>query len=210
MYTIMMNANKALITTKRVTIYEKESNVDAIRFLVPRTYTESDEELDMSKFIVVLKYVLPDKTPMSELLELQDELYKDMLDYRLKVDTDITKMHGEVQLRLSFLDSYTDESGTHTDEALHSGYAYLEVRELVDAYAMCDNSLEIFDQYVLKMREAEKRVEEKLKDINDLSDNLADDVEVIDGKLWAVRNNKPIGTPVEKKEFGSDNEWDEF
>lgn len=211
MYTIMMNENKALVTTNRVTLYEKESNVDTIRFLIPQIYKESEKEIDMSKYVVVLKYILPDKTPMAELLTLEEELYKNMLDYRLKIDTDITKMHGEVEVRLSFLDSYTDESGNHVDEAMHSGSTYIEIRERVDAYAMCNNSLEILDQYVLKMREAEKRVEEKLKDINDIADNLADDVELVDGQIWARNKENLIGTPIDVKDIKTeDNKWDEF
>ena len=98
MYTIVMQEDKELLTTVKTTIFEKEANVDTLRFLVPPVY----DDYDLSTCTALIKYVTPDRKNRAEKLVQQEELYKGYLDYRLDVDTDVTSLPGDVDIRLSF------------------------------------------------------------------------------------------------------------
>lgn len=130
LYTIVMKNDKTLVTTNRVKIYKNEFGIDTIRFLVPKFYVESKNKIDISKLIVIAKYQLPNNSYVSKQLELQDELYKDMLDYRLDIGHDITKMDGEIKIRLLFFDSYIDGSEDYAEKAIRTGYTYININAL--------------------------------------------------------------------------------
>ena len=99
MYTIVMDKYKNLNTTVRTIIFQQESMVDKIQFLVPPMYDGND----LSEYTVTLKYVDPNGNFHSELLELDAEMYKDYLRYQLPVTTKFTQVAGNITLRLTFI-----------------------------------------------------------------------------------------------------------
>lgn len=99
MYTIVMDKYKNLITTVRTTIFQQESMVDKIQFLIPPVY----EGNDLSEYIVTLKYVDPNGNFHSEVLELDTDLYKEYLRYTLPVTTKLTQVAGKFTLRLTLI-----------------------------------------------------------------------------------------------------------
>jgi len=105
MYTIVMDKYKNLNTTVRTTIFQKESLVDKIQFLVPPEY---DEIPNIADFNAVLKYVDPNGNFHSEVLACDEEMYKNYLRYVLPVDTQLTSVAGAITLRLTFIDFSDD------------------------------------------------------------------------------------------------------
>ena len=113
MYTIVMDKYKNLNTTVRTTIFQKESLVDKLQFLIPPVYNGED----LSVFTVTLKYVDPNGNFHSEVLEKDAEMYKDYLRYALPVTTKLTDVSGTLTLRLTLM-SFTP--GTEAKESSHS------------------------------------------------------------------------------------------
>ena len=105
MYTIVMDKYKNLNTTIRTTLFQKESLVDKIQFLVPPVY---DEIENIADYNAVLKYVDPNGNFHSEILACDSELYKNYLRYVLPVDSKLTNVAGTVTVRLTFIDFSED------------------------------------------------------------------------------------------------------
>jgi len=105
MYTIVMDKYKNLNTTVRTTLFQKESLVDKIQFLVPPTYDEIDNIADYN---AVLKYVDPNGNFHSEVLACDEEMYKNYLRYTLPVDTKLTSVAGNLTVRITFIDFSDD------------------------------------------------------------------------------------------------------
>lgn len=60
MYTIVMQEDKSLIVTQAVTIYQRETNVNTLCFLVFPTITEEGAQRNIAEYLVVLKMKTPD------------------------------------------------------------------------------------------------------------------------------------------------------
>ncbi len=204
MYTILMQQDKELIATVKTMIFEKENGVDTIRFLVPPYYND----LQLTDYIVLLKYVTPDRRNLSEKLTMQEELYKGYADYRLNVSTKLTFLPGDVDLRLSFIKPVENETGETTDqtenpteeplpEVLHTGTITLTIAQIKNPYDFnCEGSLEAIDQIVANL---DSKINE-LKDVAETFDKeKADDIEEVDGEIWLTSNDEKIGDPIPTK-----------
>ena len=190
MYTIVMQEDKELLTTVKTTIFEKEANVDTLRFLVPPVY----DDYDLSTCTALIKYVTPDRKNRAEKLVQQEELYKGYLDYRLDVDTDVTSLPGDVDIRLSFI--HVDASEAET-QVLHSGTITITIEPLKNLYGFnCDESLEIIDQLV-------GQIDCKIEALNNIANRYdqekADDIEEENGEIWVTSNGEKIGDPITTK-----------
>lgn len=93
MYTILMNDNKELITTKTVPLYQREKLVDQIQFITPLVYNA----LDLSECTVIFKYTDIGNVIHREILTSTMEIYKET-KYRffLPVDTKLNQFAGEI------------------------------------------------------------------------------------------------------------------
>ena len=107
MYTILMNEDKSLSQTIVKTLFQGESQVDKLRFLVPRKYGE----LYLSEFNIILVYIDPMNIIHREKLILTEQLYKEeYLCYILPVDSKLTNLAGKINLRLVCNKSTTEAS----------------------------------------------------------------------------------------------------
>lgn len=101
MYTIMMNSDKRLTKTVVTTLYQNENLVDKLKFIIPHIY----ETLDISTFNAALEYTTPTGEEKSEKLQLSNEAYKEnWLCGYLPIDSKLTKVAGDIILRLIFTD----------------------------------------------------------------------------------------------------------
>ena len=99
MYTFLIGEDNTLTATVVERIMERSKLVDSLHFLAEPTY----KDVDMSDFVVMLEYVLPiSKKYKTEILELSDERYKDMLEYKLPFDTALTSEPGDIEIQLTF------------------------------------------------------------------------------------------------------------
>lgn len=209
MYTILMQNDKSLIATRKETIFEKETNVDTLRFLVPTTYGD----LDLRKFSVLMKYTTNvDRKERYELLEAQPELYRGYMDLRLGVNTNMTALPGDIDIRLTFNDTAKAEGSGLFQEVLHTDTITITVEPIKNLYGFnsCE-SLELIDKI---MGSIDAKIEATNILANSINQNKASDIELINDELWLVNNDGGLmGDPVNKEELSgsaSDNKWEEF
>lgn len=100
MYSIVMDKNKFLIKSCGITLYQGESLVDKLQFLIPKDYKGHD----LGEFTVKMRYILPGNVSGSEDLNLGKELYNDThYSYTLPIDSQISTAAGDVTVYLTFL-----------------------------------------------------------------------------------------------------------
>lgn len=181
MYTIIMDKYKNLNTTVRTSLFQQESLVDKIQFLVPPTY----DGIDMSDYVVTLKYVDPNGNFHAEALTKDAETYKDYLRYVLPVTTKLTAVAGSVNLRLTFLSFDMEDPTTTIVEKMQTNSTTLIIQQP-----------DGFKDYVTF--EDLEGFKAQVAEIAALKDTIPNDVKV--GKneiLHLVRDDEKIGEGVE-------------
>lgn len=100
MYSIVMDKNKFLIKSCGITLYQGESLIDKLQFLIPKEYNG----FDLGTFAVKVRYILPGNISGSENLDMNKESYNDThYSFTLPVDSKISTIAGDVTLYLTFL-----------------------------------------------------------------------------------------------------------
>lgn len=193
MYTIQMNSNKSLTATNRVTLFEKETNVDTIRWLIPPQYTEGATVKNIIDYVVTVKVKCPDGRGWVELLECEDVLYKERLDYRMPVTSDLTQVAGTVTMYLTFTRVVELEDGTKTSDVFHSYDINIQIQKKEEFIFIPDKTLQAVDQLILKISNEIDRVENIVSDVNN---DKAEDIEIIDGQIWLTRKDPETGETI--------------
>ena len=100
MYSIVMDKNKFLIKSCGIILYQGESLIDKLQFLIPKEYNG----FDLGTFTAKVRYILPGNVSGSENLNLNKELYNDThYSFTLSIDSKISTIAGDVTLHLTFL-----------------------------------------------------------------------------------------------------------
>lgn len=133
MYTILVKDTNELIVSVKERIVQRNKLVDSLHFLASQTYKGED----MSSYSVLLEYKLPvSKAYKTAMLELTDELYKDMLEYKLPFDTEFTKEPGDVEVQLTFFKNEMGEDGVITQRVRHTTSTYHYIYEGLDYFKL--------------------------------------------------------------------------
>lgn len=189
MYTILINENNEAIVSIAERLMQRSKLVDTLHFLTSPTY----KGRDMSDFTVLLEYKLPvSQEPHSEILTLSDELYKENLEYKLPVDTSLTKEAGQVEMQLSFLKNDMDEDGNITQYVRKISPCFVNIIPVAAWSNMVpDSELAAIDQRILKL----DAIANQLGEMQDLAlDTKADDISYEDNTIQLLANGKKIGT----------------
>lgn len=197
MYTILMNDDKSLTCTVKATIYQKEKNVDKIRFLFPTTY----ESIDLAECTAVMKYRDQGNTWHAEVITKQDELYFGKLQFLYNVSTNFTRFAGDIQIHISFL-RLNVESGLQ-EEVLYTGkipITILPIDDIVNYNA--DSLLSQFDQMMLEVQAQQQANKMMLESIDT---NKADDIKLDEEsqEVYLVSNGQKIGNSISLNELGN-------
>ena len=108
MYTILLNETNELTTTVRERIMQRSNCVDSLHFLVDPIY----KGIDMTNFTVTMEYILPiSKEYKTEILVKSEALYKEKLEYKLPLNTNLTKEHGDIEVQLTLTNVELDAFG---------------------------------------------------------------------------------------------------
>lgn len=199
MYTLVVNENNEIITTIKERIMQRSKLVDTLHFLVDPMYKGHD----MSTFTVKLDYLLPiSREAVSEVLVLSEELYKDKLEYRLPIDTSMTKEAGKIELNLTFVKPEMDSEGNVIQRVRKAGPASITIVPLSAwTNVVPDSALNAIDQRLI-MAEA---MINAANDFNQyLYDNKADNI-VLNKETNTVQltsNGQPIGNAIEYSTCG--------
>ena len=177
MYTIILN-NKELITTVKTRLMQKENMVDKIQFLIPPTYNG----IDLSSFVVTLKYVDPNGAYHYEQLEQDSDTYKDYLRFTLPVTTTISSVIGEYKIRLTIIG--TDNGDENQLVTLNTDSTVIYVEKPEGFYDYVD------EEDVDGLKALIEKLSVKVKEIED---NQVDDL-VLDNETQMLQVSSK-GTP---------------
>ena len=201
MYTILVNDDNTLTTSVRERIMQRSKLVDSLHFLCPQTY----KELDMTDFTVTLEYILPvSREYKTEELIKSDELYKDMLEYKVPFDTDLTKEAGEIEVKLTFSKVDLDEEGNNIQYVRKISSTTIAI---VPIEAWCDiipdKTLDAIDQRIIKT-DAQIKALMEASEVTRLE--KADNI-VLDGEtkeLYLTADGEQIGDKVKLSDLGDE------
>ena len=185
-----------MITSVRERIMQRSKLVDNLHFLVKPKY----KEMDMSKFTVLLEYVLPvSKEYHSDILVKSPDLYKRHLEYKLPFDTVLTREAGEIELQLSFTYVEMNADGTMTQYVRKISPTTISIIPIAAwSDLIPDDALSSIDQRLIK-------TDAMLKELADLADTLnqskADNLTLEDDVLQLTSEGEKIGDPVTLSTF---------
>lgn len=175
-----MNSDGSLIcTTPSILLYQRESLMDSIHFLLPQKY----KERLLADYTILLKYVNPANVSKIEILTLNNAEYKgSYLEYVLPVTTSLTQFAGNITLHLTMLYTDAEQNQSHVG---NSGEITISITP-VNEYFTDKNSLEVIDRQILQLQEISTIYES----------SKADDIELLNGELYLKSGNKKVGTSI--------------
>lgn len=191
MYTFLIGEDNTLTATVVERIMERSKLVDSLHFLADPIYKETD----MSDFTVMMEYVLPvSKKYKTEILEKSDELYKDMLEYKLPFDTALTSEPGDIEIQLTFTNVTLDADGKSTQYVRKVGPGSIKIVAISTwSDIIPDEALSAVDQRLLAAQALMKSLNEQN---NAIMKSKADSLRYKDNLLQLTAQGTPIGTAV--------------
>lgn len=191
MYTFLIGEDNTLTATVVERIMERSKLVDSLHFLADPIYKETD----MSDFTVMMEYVLPvSKKYKTEILEKSDELYKDMLEYKLPFDTALTSEPGDIEIQLTFTNVTLDADGKSTQYVRKVGPGSIKIVAISTwSDIIPDEALSAVDQRLLAAQAMIKALNEQN---NTIMKSKADSLRYKDNLLQLTAQGTPIGTAV--------------
>ena len=201
MYTILVNDDNTLATSIRERIMQRSKLLDSLHFLVSPTY----KGLDMTDFTVTMEYILPvSKEYVSEVLVKSEELYKEMLEYKLPFDTDLTKEAGEIEVKLTFSKVDLDADGNdiqYVRKISATSITIIPVESWCDIIP--DKALDAIDQRIIKTDALIKA----LLEANEITRLEKADNFVLDNEnkeLYLTAEGNQIGDKVKLSDLGNE------
>lgn len=191
MYTFLIGEDNTLTATVVERIMERSKLVDSLHFLADPIY----KDIDMSDFTVMMEYVLPvSKKYKTEILEKSDELYKDMLEYKLPFDTALTSEPGDIEIQLTFTNVTLDADGKSTQYVRKVGPGSIKIVAISTwSDIIPDEALSAVDQRLLAAQALMKALNEQN---NAIMKSKADSLRYKDNLLQLTAQGTPIGTAV--------------
>lgn len=193
MYTILISDKNELITTVRERIMQRSKLVDNLHFLMSPDY----KGFDMTKFTAVMEYITPvSREFKTEILTQSAELYKDMIEYRLAIDTSITKEAGPVEITLTFTYAEMDATGQIIQRVRKTSSTILDIIAIPNwCNVIPDSALSALDQRILAMDARINALDELGAE---LDANKADDIAYNknENSLQLMANEKLIGQKI--------------
>lgn len=197
MYTILMNFDKSLVCTIKTTLYQRDKLVDKLQILIPQTY----EDINLSDFTAVLKYVDQGNEVHSEILIQDEELYKESyLRYTLPIDTNLTRFAGDIKLCLTLNKVDMEEMKEYS---LNTGETTITIASLSDYYSfISDKSLSVIDQ---KVNELNVKLEAIDKMATTYDETKADNIKLDKGtsEIYLTAHDKQIGDKITINDLGN-------
>ena len=210
MYTILVTDDNELKVTIKERIMQRSKMVDSFHFLVKPMYKEN---IDMTGFTVTMEYKLPvsneyaTKDITEDLILTVDEegntvLYKDMLEYKLPFDTNLTAEAGEVEVQLTFTKSEMDIEGVVTQFVRKTSPCKITIVPIAAwSNVVPDKALTALDQRILKIDEQINALSESaMLLVQDKADNIKLDTET--NEIYLTANGEPIGDRITIEELG--------
>lgn len=193
MYTLLLNETNELITSVRERIMQRSKLVDNLHFLVDPIY----KGLDMSDFTVMMEYLLPiSREYKTEILVKSDALYKGKLEYKLPLDTCLTKEHGDIEVQLTFVKVEMDADGNSKQLVRKTSPTIVTILP-ISAWSdiIADSALNAIDQRLIQTEVMLNAMNDMVNYLDSIkADNIVYDKETQTLQLTA--NGQLIGSAV--------------
>ena len=195
---LITQTNELIDTTPKERIMQKSKLVDELHFIVDAMYKGTD----MSTFTMVMEYKLPVSNEYkTQILEQSPELYEGMLEYKIPIDTDITKYPGNVEIQITMSKLESDDRGKVLQRVRKVQPTVLKIYPIAAWSDMIpDADLTALDQRILKQ-------DAQIKELNELADKLnmtkADNLSYSENMLQLTSNGEKIGSAVSITSSGS-------
>lgn len=195
---LLTQENELIDTTPKERIMQKSKLVDELHFIVDAMYKGTD----MSTFTMVMEYKLPVSNEYkTQILEQSSELYEGMLEYKIPIDTDITKYPGNVEIQITMSKLESDDRGKVLQRVRKVQPTVLKIYPIAAWSDMIpDADLTALDQRILKQ-------DAQIKELNELADKLnmtkADNLSYSENILQLTSNGEKIGDAVSITSGGS-------
>lgn len=201
MYTILVNDDNTLTTSIKERIMQRSNLVDSLHFLTSPTY----KELDMSDFTVTMEYILPiSRKYKTEILVKSDELYKDMLEYKVPFNTELTKEPGEIEVKLTFSKVDLDADGNDIQYVRKISATTITIVP-IEAWSdiIPDKALDAIDQRIIKTDAQIKALldAQRMESLTK-ADNLVLDSE--NKELYLTAEGEQVGDKVKLSDLGNE------
>ena len=210
MYTILVTDDNELRVTTKERIMQRSKMVDSFHFLVKPMYKDT---INMSDFNVTMGYKLPVSNEhitqdITEdlVLTVDDEgntvLYKDMLEYKLPFDTNLTGEAGNIEVYLTFTKSEMDPEGIVTQYVRKTSTCNITIVPIAAwTNVVPDKALTVLDQKLLKVDEQIKALSDSaMLLVQDKADNIVLDTET--NEIYLTANGEPLGDRISIDELG--------
>lgn len=200
MYTILLNETNELTTSIRERIMQRSKLVDSLHFLVDPIY----KGIDMSDFTVMMEYILPvSREYKTEFLVKSDALYKEKLEYKLPLDTNLTREAGKVEVQLTFVKVELDADGVPMQRVRKTSPTTITILPITAwSNVIADDALTALDQRLIQVDAAIAAAEELN---NYLSMTKADNI-ILDEETNTIQlsaNGAPIGDIIARDAEGA-------
>ena len=191
MYTFLINEDNTLTASVIERVMERSKQVDSLHFLADTTY----KNVDMTEYTVMLEYVLPiSKRYKSEILKRSEELYKNKLEYKLPIDTNLTSEPGDIEIQLTFINVTMDPDGTTVQHVRKVGPGVIHIVPISNwSDIIPDEALGALDQRIIALNAQIKALSDRN---NAIIDGKADDLSYNENMLQLLANGKPIGSAI--------------
>lgn len=199
MYTILLNETNELVTSVRERIMQRSKLVDSLHFLVDPDY----KGIDMTGFTAVLEYLLPvSREYKTEYLVKSESLYKGKIEYKLPLDTCLTREAGKIEVQLTFTKVELDSYGMSKQLVRKTSPTTITIVP-ISAWSdiIADSALTALDQRLIMVDSMINAANEMNNYLNETkADNII--VNKDTNTIQLTANGTPIGNAVEYSSCG--------
>lgn len=149
MYTILVNDDHSLITTKKERIMQRSQGVNSLLFLVKQNLND----LDVDKCTVLLEYCTPkSKEYDSKILTPGDTYADEYLQFIVPFDLSLTTEWGELEVQLSFIYVDLDVDGNDVQKVKKTTVEKINIiKNSAWSDIMPDSKFTAIDQRIIKL-----------------------------------------------------------
>lgn len=203
MYTILITSDNQLLTSVKERIMQRSKLVDKLHFLTSQMYNDED----MSDYQATMEYILPvSKEYRVDYLIKSNNLYKnEYLEYKIPIDTNLTKEPGNIEIQITFSKSEMNSDGEVIQHIRKINPGYIEVIPVAAwSNAFPDDALSALDQRIIMLQNIANELDDlqqsNIQEIEKKADDFKLDIE--DGSLYLTSNGKKIGNPITLNSLG--------
>lgn len=153
----------------------------------------------MSDFEVTMLYELPvSKEKYTVTLLKEEDLYKDSyLEYKIPIDTWITKEAGIIKFMLSLTKVEVGGNNKIIQHVRKVTGGKIEIASSKDwGSELADGLLQAVDQRIVQLQMVAQQIDEANQELYDLCNGKADNLSYEENQLQLTSNGQKIGNPV--------------